>query len=438
MADLDPDERAELERLRREVDRLREGPSPPEPTVKSGHGGASRSLRWVGAAALLVVAALLGGLAVVAVYLRSQVLDTSTFVQTVAPLDNDPVVRNAVAHRMTDEIIKRSDLTGLATDLANRLEAVGAPKRLSDLVPPLVSGVSSFLYDKIDALLATEQFQTAFDTTVRLAHTGLVTVVTGGEGKVISSQANSVTIDLGALVGLAKQKLVEEGYGIFGKIPSFSLDYTLIQSDQLPKVRTYTRLLDQAGTWLPWVALVVLIGGVLLAPNRRRGIVLAFTLLGVVAVVLLVGISAARTYYVDNLPTSVQSPDAAAAVLNTMLRFLIGSLQTLVVVCVIFVVGALLAGPSVVAVGVRRLVNRGLDVLVRLLTRTGRWFAATGQALRGAYRVIQVLVVALAVVGFVLADRPGISAAIWTTVIVLAVLTVLELFVRGASARGAA
>ena len=71
MADLSADERAELERLRR---------------LTAPHVRATRRLRWVGATVVLIVAALLGGLAVVAGYLRSQVLDTSTFVETVAPL----------------------------------------------------------------------------------------------------------------------------------------------------------------------------------------------------------------------------------------------------------------------------------------------------------------------------------------------------------------
>jgi hypothetical protein len=423
MADLGPDERAELERLRLQTRGTR----------------ASRGLRWTGATALLVLAALLGGFAVVAVYLRAQVLDTPTFVETVAPLGSDPVVRDAIAHRVTDEIITRTDIKGLATDVANRLEKAGAPSRLSDLVPPLIDGVSSFLYSRIDALMARPEFQTIFENTVRAAHQGLVTVLTGSKGKVLSSQGNTVTIDLGAVVTLVKQQLVAQGMSIFGKIPDFSLNYTLIQSDKLPTIRTYTRLLNAAGTWLPWVALVVLIGGILLAPNRRRGIVLGFTLLGVVAALLLIGITAGRSYYVDNLPPEIQSPDAAAAVINAMIRFLIGSLQTLLVVCVIFVIGALLAGPSRVSVGIRHLVNRGLDALAGLLTRTGGWFPAAGRAVLGAHHVIQVVVVALAVVVFVLADRPGISGAIWTTVAVLGVLAILELFVRGGrSGRAAA
>jgi hypothetical protein len=417
MTDLSPEERAELARLRHE---------------RSAGTRAGRGLRWVGATVVLVLAALLGGLAVTAVYLRGQVLDTNTFVETVAPLDNDPVVRTAVAHRVTDAIIKRSNVEKLTTDLANRLEAQGAPSQLSDLVSPLVSGISSFLYDKINQLLATPKFQTLLENTIRLGHQGVVTVLTGSSGQYLSSSGNTVTIDLGAVVATVKQQLVADGLSIFGKIPDFTLNYTLIQSDKLPKIRTYTRLLNEAANWLPWVALVLLAGGVLLAPNRRRGIVLAFSLLGLVAILLLVGVNLARTYYVDNLPPQVQSPDAAAAVINAVLRFLIGALQTLIAVCVIFVVGGLLAGPSVVSVAIRRFVNKGLDYLAAQLRRTGKWFTATGRTLQPAHRPIQVGLVVLAVVAFVAAASPGIAAVVWATVVVLVVLAILELFVRGA------
>ncbi len=429
MAGLDPDERAELARLRHEAAVRADTAAAPAAEPKSRTG---RVARWTGATALLVIGAVLGGLAVVTVYLRSQVLDTATFVSTVAPLGSDPTVRAAVAQRVTDEIIQASNVSGLTTDLANRLEGLGAPAQLSELVPPLVSGLSSFLDGKINDLMATPEFQTVFENTIRAAHDGLVTVLTGGKGQLLTSSGDTVTIDLGALVGLVKQKLVAEGFDLFGKIPDISYSYTLIQSDQLPTIRRYTKVLDAAGTWLPWVALLLLAAGILLAPSRRRGIVLAFSALAVVAALLLFGITAARSYYVDNLPAAVQSPAVAAVVIDAMLRFLIGSLQTLLVASLVFVVGALLAGPGRFSVAVRRLVNRGLDAAGRPLARTGKWFATTAGALRAGYRPIQLGLVLLAVAGFVLADRPGVAAVLWTTLAVVAALTVLQLFVRAA------
>ncbi len=420
---MSPDERAELERLLREAAAATGG-------AAAGGSRWPRRGRWLGACALLLVAAVLGSLAVVAVYLRSEVLDTNTYVQTVAPLGEDPAVRSAVAARLTDEIITRSDVAGLANQLANRLEAQGAPARLSDLVGPLVSGVSSFLNGKINSLMTTERFEVAWQNINRVAHQGLVTTLTGGQSQLLTSKGDTVTIDLGELLSLVKQQLVAEGLTIFGKIPDVSIQYTLVQSDQLPKIRTYTKLLNTAGTWLPWVALALLLAGILVAPNRRRGIILGAVLVVVFAALTLAAVSIGRTYYLDNLPSSIRSPDAAAAVINTMLRFLITALQTLIVVMAIFIVGAFLAGPSRVAVGFRRLVNRGVDAGAEALRKAGGWVNATGRVLAAAYRPIQIGLVLLAVAGFILADRPGVSAVLWAAAAVLLLLAVLEVFVR--------
>jgi len=422
MADMSPDERAELERLLREA--VAAGG-----TAAGGNRWPGRG-RWLGACALLLVAAVLGSLAVVAVYLRSEVLDTNTYVQTVARLGEDPAVRSAVAARLTDEIITRSDVAGLANQLAQRLEAQGAPARLSDLVGPLVSGVSSFLNGKIDSLMTTERFEVAWQNINRVAHQALVTTLTGGQNQLLTSKGDTVTIDLGELLSLVKQQLVSEGLTIFGRIPDVSIQYTLVQSDQLPKIRTYTKLLNTAGTWLPWVALALLLAGILVAPNRRRGIILGCVLLGVFAALTLAAVTIGRTYYLDNLPSSIRSPDAAAAVINTMLRFLIAALQTLLVVMAVFIVGAFLAGPSRVAVGFRRLVNLGVDAGAEALRKAGRWVTATGRVLAAAYRPIQIGLVLLAVAGFILADRPGVSAVLWAAAAVLLLLVVLEVFVR--------
>jgi hypothetical protein len=348
----------------------------------------------------------------------------------VAPLAEDPTVRSAVSQRLTDEIITRSDLQGLATTLADKLEQEGAPDQLSDLVGPLVSGVSSFLNSKINQLMATQRFEDAWRNINRLAHEGLVTVLTGEQGKIVSSQGNTVTIDLGELLTLVKQQLVAEGLTIFGKIPDVSIQYTLFESDQLPKVRTYTRLLDVVGTWLPWVALILVLAGVLTAPNRRRGIIVASIMIGLTALLFLAAISVVQTYYVDNLPAEVRSPQAAEIVINTVLRFLVAALQTLVAAMVVFLIGALLAGPSRPAVAIRRLLNRGIDALAGLLARAGSWVTATGRVLAAAYHPIHIGLVLLAVIVFILANQPGIPAVVWTTVAVVLVLLVMEVFVR--------
>ena len=420
MGELSADEHAELERLRREVAAQRQGRW-------------ARRGRWVGACAVLLLAAVLGSFAVVAVYLRSEVLDTDTYVQTVAPLGSDPTVRTAVARRLSVELVARSDVEGLAKQVAERLVSQGAPAQITDLVGPLVSGISSFLNNKINELMATPRFETAWQNINRVGHEGLVTALTGGKGQVVSSQDYTVTIDLGELLSLAKQQLVSEGLTIFGKIPDVSITYTLVDSTELPKVRTYTKLLNTVGTWLPWVALLLLLGGILIAPNRRRGVLIGALLLGIMAALVLAAVTVARTYFVDNLPASVQSPDAAAVIVTTMLRYLIASLQTLMVAALIIVVGAFLAGPSTVAVYFRRQVNRGIDALAVLLRRTGDWTVRTSRMLAPAAPAVRIGIVLLAIVLLVAANRPSVAAVLWTTVTVLGALVIFEVFVRAGS-----
>jgi hypothetical protein len=409
------DERAELERLRAQA---------------AARGGKGRAGRWLGACALLIVAALLGGLAVVAVYLRGQLLDTSTYVSTVAPLVQDPPVRHAVADRLTDEIITRSDVQGLATDVAQRLTAQGAPDQVNQLVGPAVSGLRSFLDGKIYDLLGTAQFQRVWEEANRAAHDGVVTVLTGGKGRVVSSSGTTVTVDLGALLTAAKQALVAQGLTFVSRIPNVSLQYQLVNSTELPKLRRYTEILNGAATWLPYVVLVLLIAGVLVAPNRRRGVLTGFALLAIVAAILLAGLAIARSYYLGHLPSEIRSPDAAASVIDTMTRYLIAALQTLLVASLILVVGAWLAGPSAPATAVRRLGNKVFDAGGRLLARAGSWATATGRFLAGARLPLQVVAVLAALVALILADRPGISAVLWATFGVLAFAAVIELFAR--------
>jgi hypothetical protein len=423
--ELSPDERAELERLRAQVAAY-EGAG----RAEGGRRPSRRRLRWVGACALLLVSAVLSGLSVVAVYLRAEVLDTETYVQTVAPLARDITVREAVANRLVDEIITRTDIAGLANQVAEKLVAQGAPERVEDLVEPAINGVRSFLYDKIYQLLGTPQFQTIWDQVNRLAHEGLVTVLTGGKGRFVASTGTTVTVDLGALLSAAKQQLVARGVKFVSRVPDVSIPYEIIDSKELPTLRRYVRLLDSAATWLPFVALGLLGLGVLAAPNRRRGIITGFAMVAVVVAASLGALALARGYYLDHLPPTIRSPDAAAVVIDTLLRYLMASLQTLLAVAAIFVVAALLAGPSRIAMACRKVVNYALDAAARGLAHAGSWVAKVGRALLGARRAIQIAVVLAAVVGLILANRPGISAVLWTTAIVLLLFTLIEIFVR--------
>ncbi len=413
--DLTDAERAELQRLRLTATRSR----------RWGRRG-----RWAGATVLLFLAAVVGTLAVAATYVRSEVLNTETYVATVAPLADEPAVRDAVSARLAQEIVTRTDLSGLATDLANQLEKRGAPTQLSDLTAPLVSGLTSFLQQQINDLLATEQFRDLWETINREAHQGLVTVLTGEGGQVIKSSGDTVTLDLGALLTEVKQRLVANGFTLASRVPEVSLSYTLLQSDQLPKLRTYTRILNTGALWMPWLALALFVGGIFAAPQRRRAMITGVVMIAVLSIAALGLFAAVRTYYLDHASAAAGSPEAVTEIYDTVLRFLVTSLQTLLAAALIALVGGLLAGSNRPARAVRRLGNRWLDAGGRLLSRTGMWAAATARVLN-PFR-LPVRVVAIAVVGLVmiLLSLPTVGALLWATVVALLVVGIVEVLAR--------
>ena len=179
-----------------------DAPGAPVPAApqRTRSGSWARISRWTAGIVVLFLAAVLGGVGVVAGYVRSQVLDTNTYVATVAPLATDPVIQDALAQRLTNVIVTRADLAGIADNLASRLVEQGAPQRVTDLVSPLVSGITSFLDDTIRKLLPTPEFEAIWQEMNRLAHQGLVTVLTGRKGQFINSGGDTVTVDLGQLL----------------------------------------------------------------------------------------------------------------------------------------------------------------------------------------------------------------------------------------------
>ena len=418
------------------------GPAPalPAPPVaaapRSRPGSWANISRWTAGIVVLFLAAVLGGVAVVAGYVRSQVLDTDTYVATVAPLATDPVVQDALAQRLANVIVTRADLAGTANGLASRLVEQGAPQRVTDLVSPLVSGITTFLDNTIRKLLATPQFEAIWQDMNRAAHQGLVTVLTGRKSQLVNSSGDTVTIDLGQLLVPLKQRLVERGITFAGKIPNVSIPYTIVESSQLPKIRTYVRVLNAVGTWLPYVALVVFVGGFLITPNRRRGILTGVIMLGVVDVLLLAALSIGRSVYLDNLPSTVQSPQAAEILYDTLLRYLVTALQAALVAIIVLILAALLAGPSRLARWIRHQIGRALDAAGQGLRRTGAWGARVGGAVTTIRRPVELLLGALGVVIFILANRPSPVSVLWLTFGIVVVIIIVEILARMATTVG--
>jgi hypothetical protein len=386
---------------------------------------------------VLLISALLAGVAIIAVYARDQVLDTNTYVATVAPLGANPTIQTAVANRLSSAIVKQTDISGTANDLANRLIQQGAQERVKDLVPPLVDGIESFVNDTIKKLLATPEFEQLWNEINRNAHASLVAVLTGTQHGAVSATSNTVTIDLGVVLARVKQRLIERGLGFAEKIPdNKSIPYTVVESNKLAKIQGLVRALNTLGTWLPWVAVAVFVGGFLITPNRRRGILTGILMVGVVDIVLLALFAVLRSYYIDNLPSTVQSPQAAIDIYDTVLRYLNTALQALLVAVIVILVAALYAGPSRPARWIRHQIVRGLDWAGHAIGRTSSKARTVGHAVATIRRPLEILLGVIGVVILLVTTRPSPAAVGWLTFVLVAILVVVEIAARMAGPPG--
>ncbi|MFI8242793.1 hypothetical protein ACIF83_37035 [Streptomyces sp. NPDC085866] len=402
---------------------------------RSGGGAAARAARGTASAVLIVLTCILVPVALLAVWVKDIALDTDRYVSTVAPLATDPAVQDAAVHRITEAVGARVNGPQVAADIATWLQSQGLPPRAADalkgLGPQIDSAVNQAVTKIATRVVDSDVFATTWRTANRAAHQAVVHALTGEGRGAVGVSGGTVTLNVGTAVDEVKKELVDAGLKPAEKIPDVDKQMVLFHSDQLAKARKGAHLLDVVGNWFP--VLVVLLGalGVFLARQRRRA--LARTALGAAFACLVVAVAlvVARRYYLDHLPPQVQSKAAAAAVFDTLLRFLKVSLRTAVVLGVVIALGAYLVGPGRLPVAVRGASDNTADSAARWAAahhvhtgRVGTWTLAYRKGLTLAALLVVVLV-------FALWNHPTVLTVLLLVVVLLAVLAVLAVLAAG-------
>lgn len=417
------DERAELERLRRENLTLRTGGPPPR-----------RRVRWrsVAAVVLLVLGCGLVPMSLLAVWTHNQLSNTDRFVETAGPLIADPAVQEAITNRVTTTVFEYVDVQGLANEAVDALGAQGLRPQLVDrlhgLTPTLASAVTGLVRSKVGELVASPEFASAWNQAARVAHQQMVTILSG-DSQAIVVRGDTVYMDLAPFIDVAKQRLSAEGLTIVDRIPQVHPTIALAPADQLVRARTAYATLDSLATVLPWISLLLLAVGVYLTRSRLRGLIGAGIGVALALVVLAAGLLVARGMLVSAVPPA--GAPAAASAFDIMVRFLREGGRALFVLALVVALGGFLAGSSDTAVSIRRWFTSQLQRIRGGPSPTGP--ASTW--VRAHVRGLRIGAVALAVLIFVFLERPTGVAILVIATGLLVVLAVIEFLARpGASA----
>ncbi|MFF0389225.1 hypothetical protein ACFYS8_11065 [Kitasatospora sp. NPDC004615] len=376
------------------------------------------------AVVLIVLAALLTPLAVVASWSRAQVTDTNRFVSTLAPLSSDPAVQGAVANRATNAIMEQLPVSDLLNEVAPP-DRPALNAALGRIGPALTDGLTGFVHDQVLNVVQSDAFAGIWENILRNAHATFTKVLTGQGGGAVQVKGDTVTLDLAPVITQVKDRLVANGVGLAAKIPEVHTDFVLVQSDAVKKAQTGLRLLDVAGLWVPVLAVLCAVGGILLAVHHRRATVGAALGMAFAAVLLGIGLTVFRALYLDKLPADVDQA-AAMAVYDTMVRYLRAAVRMLLALGIVIALAAWLTGSGRRAGWVRQLWQAGLGAVRRAAEGIGMRLGPVGRFVHRRKAWLGWGAVLVAAIVLLTWGYPTAVVVLWIAVVLLAVLAVLE------------
>jgi hypothetical protein len=249
--------------------------------------------------ALFVVAA---GLAVPTIWLRNQILDTSQFVESVAPLAGDAHIQDAVSHAIAQHLIAVVP-TAATGETANEPDRALLTLAVSMAATSAVESVSR-------TVVASPQFARLWEETAGTAHAGFHALLTGGNSPFLVSARGQVAIDLTPAVDEVRGRLSARGIDVAPTGQDVQL--VLFESERLAEIQSIVRVIDKLAAILPIVAIASLVGGVALSSDRRRTAIAAALGLAAMMALLLLVLGVLRWDYLRDLSGAVDREVARA------------------------------------------------------------------------------------------------------------------------------
>jgi hypothetical protein len=388
--------------------------------------------RSFGAWVVLIVAALLLPLALTAFWAQRTITDTERYVATVAPLAQDPTIKEAVGTKVSTVLIDQLDAQQRIQELL-----VDYPK-LSALSVPIASGVNSLVQRTVTEVLDSDQFANVWVTINRQAQQAIVNALEGKTDGAVTVTNGQVVLDTGELITLVKQALVDRGLSFAANIPvppAADRQIVLLQSQELERAQFFYQLGQPVAQWLIYVVLLMFVGAILLSRNRPKMTIAV----GVAIILGMLVIRLGMVWGQSEVSLSLQNtPFALAekAFFVILTSFLLDAVRAGFVLGLILVIIGWFLSKGAAATAVRSALSGGLGgaggrAAHGPLAPIGRFFAKSA----GVWRV---LIIGIAVAVVLTSDQVTGSLLIWTTVVAVLALVVLEFFVATGRAAEAA
>ncbi|GAA3640432.1 hypothetical protein [Microlunatus ginsengisoli] len=419
--------------------------APPDTTaVAASTYTARKTGRWrpFVAVILIVLGCVLAPLAIVSGWARATLTDTDNFVATYAPLAKDPAVQAYVVAQTMDVVNKNIDVDSLTGEVIDGIKSLGVRPRVGEaldlLKAPAAQGIESIMQRGVETFVASDAFATAWQEALRVSHAQLTATLSNDPNALLKAQTDgTIGIEIGPIIAQIKQSLIDRGITVASRIPDVNRTIPIAQAENLPTAQVAYRAVVAGGTWLPWVALILLTAGVLVAKRRARTLIWAAVGLALGMIVLLTGFVTGRAVLLTTLPPSVVPSNVTTLLYDTVVTPMKDTATVTLVLAVVVAIVGWMFGPFAAPRRLRGLYLDGVASLRGSAESRGVTTGKVGDWLYAQRKVVQT-VVGLGAAAALLLLRPlSIGEIIATLVVALIVLIVLSLVERPPTATSA-
>lgn len=296
---------------------------------------------------LIALAALILLVTSVNVWVDRAALNTDNWVDASDQLLAEPVVREAIAVYVVDQLYANVDVGAQLNGLL--------PADFSRLANTLAAALRNPATDAVDQLLATTQFAAVWSAANRTAHETIVNILEDdARVQALSTSGGNVVLDLREVVVELANRLGLPGT-VVGKIPVDAGQVTIIQSSELADLQSAVTFIEWASWLLLFVVIAIYAGAIFLADGWRR---VATRTTGVSILIVGLLVLAGLRFGGDRLLDSVVERESNRAAAEAVWRIGSALLRDIgwnvTALGVLVILGAFIAGPARAATAIRR------------------------------------------------------------------------------------
>lgn len=252
-------------------------------------------------------------MALAALWVRAELLNTDRYVETVAPLVEEPAIVDGISARAADAL---TEAAGVGTRIEDALPQIGAV-----VGPALANAFNDWVEGVVARVVSSDQFASIWSGANRAAHQVFVQVVTGPrEGAAVTvNEEGTLVLDLDPVFAQVKDRLAQSGITALDglTLDNLQLQYELFTLEAIPKAREAVSLLQTVAWVLPAIAVLAALGATFAAGNPRKWLRRVFGAVAVGSILLWLALAWVGSSYLADTPGLAAAYETIASRLIT-------------------------------------------------------------------------------------------------------------------------